>query len=205
MGDDQTSLPLATGCFYTKFAIGVVVEVAEYPNVFVSMRTSNTDDMITQLRSYNAELAIGGEPDVGKDFNPIELGSAPIIAIAAKDYFSKKKTSLCFSALTDLPIVIREQGSKTRQLLENEASRRKVKLKPVMEVEGREALRDIVGSGAGIGFVSEAEFGNDDRLVRVKIKDADLQMNETLFYLSQRADLRIIKSFVEFVTAEMTR
>lgn len=177
----------------------------EYPNVFVSMRTSNTDDMITQLRSYNAELAIGGKTDVGRDFNRVELGSTPIIVIAAKGYFPKKKTSIEFSELAELPIVIREQGSKTRQLLEDEATRRKIKLNPVMEVEGREAMRDIVGSGAGIGFVSRAEFGNDDRLVQITIKDADLQMQETLFYLSQRADLRIIRTFVDFVTAEMSR
>ncbi|MEE9336070.1 MAG: LysR substrate-binding domain-containing protein [Granulosicoccaceae bacterium] len=176
---------------------------AQYPNVFVSMRTSNTEDMIVQLREYNAELAIGGRTNVGNDFKQVELGSTPIIAIAAAGYL--KKNSITFSELSDLPIVFREQGSKTRQLLEDEALRRKVKLNPIMEVEGREAMRDIVGSGAGIGLVSDAEFGHDDRLVKINIKDADLQMQESLIYLAQRGDLRIIRTFVEFVIADLDR
>jgi LysR family transcriptional regulator, low CO2-responsive transcriptional regulator len=36
-----------------------------------------------------------------------------------------------------------------------------VVLPPSIEAEGREAVREIVASGAGIGFVSRAEFGDD--------------------------------------------
>jgi len=178
---------------------------SQYPNVFVSMRTSNTEDMITQLRAYNAEVAIGGRTDAGSDFKKVELGSTPIIAIAAKNYLEAPTQSMRFADIVKLPIVLREHGSKTRQLLEEEATRRKIKLKPIMEVEGREAMRDIVGSGAGIGFVSDAEFGHDDRLLKISIDDADLQMQESLIYLSQRGDLRIIRTFVDFVDAELAR
>lgn len=175
----------------------------EYPDVFVSMQTSNTQDMITQLRAYNAELAIGGGIDASSDLKQVHLGSAPIIVIAAKGFLAKKIKSITFKELSRLPIVFREQGSKTRQLLEQEAARQKITLKPVMEVEGREAMREIVGSGAGIGFVSDAEFGNDDRLVRIPISDANLQMEETLFYVAQRGDLRLIRTFVEFLQADL--
>ncbi|OED34776.1 LysR family transcriptional regulator [Chromatiales bacterium (ex Bugula neritina AB1)] len=175
---------------------------AQYPRVFVSMQTSNTDEMISQLRSYNAELAVGGSTETSADLKQVNLGSTPIIAIAAKGVFPKTQESIPFSDLPKHRIVFREKGSKTRQLVEQEALRRKLHLKPVMEVEGREAMRDIVGSGAGIGFVSEAEFGNDDRLVRMPIGDADLQMQESLFYVAQRADLRLIRTFVEFLNAQ---
>jgi aminoethylphosphonate catabolism LysR family transcriptional regulator len=175
----------------------------EYPNVFVSMRTSNTVDMVAQLRAYNTEIAIGGNIDTGKDLVQIGLGSSPIVVIAAAGLLPKATTSLRFSELAEHPIVFREQGSKTRELIEQEAARRHIRLKPAMEVEGREAMRDIVASGAGIGFVSDAEFGNDSRLRRLPITDTDLQMQESLFYLSQRSDLRIIQTFVEFVKAHL--
>ncbi len=74
-----------------------------------------------------------------------------------------------------------------------------------MEVEGREAMRDIVGSGAGIGFVSDAEFGHDNRLIKIKISDTNLQMQESLIYLSQRGDIRIIQTFVDFVNSELNQ
>ncbi len=96
-------------------------------------------------------------------------------------------------------MVFRETGSKTRQKLEDEAARQKLRLKPVIEVEGREAMREVVASGSGIGFVSEAEFGNDNRLVKVRIKDADLRMSEALVFMSPRRDVRIIRTFMAFV------
>ncbi len=174
-----------------------------YPKVFVSMRTSNTDDMIAQLRAYNTEIAIAGSIDASNDLVQIHLGSAPIIVIAANGYLPAEQQTIRFSELAKLPIVFREQGSKTRQLLEREAHRRKIRLAPAMEVEGREAMRDIVASGAGIGFISEAEFGNDNRLTGLSINDAELQMQESLLYLAQRSDLRIIRTFVDFVTEQL--
>ena len=174
-----------------------------YPNVFVSMRSSNTEDMITQLRAYNTEIAIAGSIDASNDLVQIDLGSSPIIVIAANGYLASQQQTISFTELAKLPIVFREQGSKTRQLLEREASRRNIRLTPTMEVEGREAMRDIVASGAGIGFISKAEFGNDNRLTGLSIDDAELQMQESLLYLAQRSDLRIIRTFVDFVTAQL--
>ena len=174
-----------------------------YPNVFVSMRSSNTEDMITQLRAYNTEIAIAGSIDASNDLVQIDLGSSPIIVIAANGYLASQQQTISFTELAKLPIVFREQGSKTRQLMEREASRRNIRLAPTMEVEGREAMRDIVASGAGIGFISKAEFGNDNRLTGLSIDDAELHMQESLLYLAQRSDLRIIRTFVDFVTAQL--
>ena len=167
------------------------------------MRSSNTEDMITQLRADNTEIAIAGSIDASNDLVQIDLGSSPIIVIAANGYLPSQQQTISFTELAKLPIVFREQGSKTRQLLEREASRRNIKLAPTMEVEGREAMRDIVASGAGIGFISQAEFGNDNRLTGLSIDDAELQMQESLLYLAQRSDLRIIRTFVDFVTAQL--
>ena len=66
-----------------------------------------------------------------------------------------------------LPIIFREKGSTTRKIVEEEAKKQGVRLKPVIEVEGREAMRELVASGAGIGFISEAEFVTDNRVVLV--------------------------------------
>ncbi len=176
---------------------------SENPNVFVSVRTGNTDEMISELRAYNAEIAIVGSINPGNDLEMIDLGSTPVNAFAAQGYLPKNTSSLSLRELSTFPLVFREPGSKTRQMLEEEAIRQKIKLNPVMEVEGREAMRDIVASGVGIGFVSDAEFGNDNRLVRIPIKGSYIQMTETLIYLSQRRDLKIIRSFVEFVKSDI--
>lgn len=173
-----------------------------YPGVFISVRTSNTEDMLERLRDYKAEIAIAGGQDQSGDLKRVDLGTTPIVVVAARGYLPGRRRRLKLAEIARLPVVLREKGSKTRELLEREVNRRQLALNVVMEVEGREAMREIIGTGVGIGFVSEAEFGNDDRLVRYEISDAKLNMQESLFYLSQRSELRIIKSFVEFVQSE---
>ena len=45
-----------------------------------------------------------------------------------------------------------------------------VKLEAKIIAEGREAVRDLVAEGFGIGFVAELEIGNDIRLSRIRLE-----------------------------------
>jgi len=167
-----------------------------YPKVFVSLQTGNTEDILAKLRNYDAEIGVVGNLEPGPDLQAHDLGRSPIIAIAAKGFLPKKTKTLRFADLADWPLVFRETGSYTRLSLEEEARRRKIRLRPAIEVDGREAMREVVASGAGVGFVSEAEFGHDRRLVRVAIPDLDIYMTEKLVYLSTRADVPVIRAFL---------
>jgi aminoethylphosphonate catabolism LysR family transcriptional regulator len=166
-----------------------------YPDVFVSLKTGNSEDVLTDLRSYNAEIGVVGSMSPGNDMASFDLGSTPIVAFAAKGFESDISSEHTLGELIKMPLVLREHGSKTRQKLEDEATRQGLVLTPAIEAEGREAIREIVASGAGIGFVSRAEFGLDDRLMQITLKDTDIQMSETLVFLNQRRDVRVIRAF----------
>ena len=45
-----------------------------------------------------------------------------------------------------------------------------VKLEAKIIGEGREAVRDLVAEGFGIGFVAGSEIGNDIRLSRIRLE-----------------------------------
>ncbi len=167
-----------------------------YPDVFVTLHTGNTEDVVAKLRNYDAEVGIVGNLEPGSDLTTHQLGDSPIIAIAAKGFLPKGTHEMTLAALRDWPLVFRETGSYTRASLEAKAARRKLRLRPTIEVDGREAMREVVASGAGLGFVSEAEFGHDTRLVRVPITDLDISMTETLVYLSARSDVPVIRAFL---------
>ena len=77
-------------------------------------------------------------------------------------------------------------------------------MKPAIVAEGREAVREVVASGAGIGFVSKAEFGHDDRLVQIKLTDVDLKMSETLVHLAQRREVKVIRHFMSVARKAMS-
>lgn len=169
---------------------------AKHPRVLVSVQTGNTADILTALRNYDAEIGLVGSLNPGPDMEVISLGTSPIVAIASKEFLETQPNKISIKELPNYPLVFRERGSKTRQKLEEEGLRQSVVLEPAFEVEGREAVQEIVAAGAGIGFVSEAELGRDDRLIKLQLDGPELTMAESLIHLKQRSDVRLIRAFM---------
>lgn len=168
-----------------------------YPTVQVSIDSGNTETVITSLHAYEADIGVLGEiPQVG-DFDVLKLNSTPIVAFASRDYPLAAGESVTFAELANHPLVMRERGSKTRQKLEAMAEQCGVTLTPLIEAEGREAVREIVAAGGGIGFVSLAEFGQDNRLVPIRIDAPEMLMDEALICLRERSNGKLVHAFYE--------
>ncbi|MGO4338578.1 LysR substrate-binding domain-containing protein [Labrys sp. KB_33_2] len=166
-----------------------------YQGVHVTVRAGNTETVIKSLFNYDADIGVVGEAPAGRDFEIITLHATPIVAFAATDFDLGGRKRLSLADLAALPLVIRERGSKTRKRLEDGAADAGIKLKYAIEAEGREAVREIVASGAGLGFVSQAEFGNDSRLTRIPISGPPMLMEEALVCLSERSEAKAIRAF----------
>jgi DNA-binding transcriptional LysR family regulator len=170
-----------------------------YPKVHVLLQSGNSEDVVDRLRSYDAEIGVLGGLSPGADIETLDLGKTQILAFAGKGVVPIGTKRMRLEDLAHFPLVFREAGSKTRENIEREAQRQGVVLSPVIEAEGREAMREVVASGAGIGFVSQAELGDDQRLIPIELEGVDLHMSETIAFLGQRRDLRIIRAFTGVV------
>ena len=171
-----------------------------HPDVSLSLWTGNTAEVLSRLRNYDAEVGVVGNLGPAADVDRIELGRTPIVAIAAHGLIPGEPGAIPFSELPRWPLVFREPGSRTRAHLEASAVDAGIALKPAIEVEGREAMREVVASGAGLGFLSDAEFGHDARLRKVALTGIELGMTETLVTLAARRDVPAIRAFMKAVT-----
>ncbi len=190
MADSALHITGALGRFRTR-----------HPEVFVEITTGNSEQVLAALRAYEVEIGIVGSVDPAPDLEMFDLGETPIVAIAARGLLPAGTVSLSLADLRRHPLVFREKGSRTRQGLEQEARRQGIRLTPAIEVEGREAMREVVASGAGIGFVSEAEQGYDPRIERVLLSGVSLSMRETVVHLSMRRELLVIRAFMAEIVA----
>ncbi|GAA2878701.1 aminoethylphosphonate catabolism LysR family transcriptional regulator [Aminobacter niigataensis] len=169
----------------------------KYPGIQVSVRAGNTETVISSLYSYEADIGVLGEIPTGRDFEVVNLNSTPIVAFVSTDHPLAVAKSLSLHELSLLPLVMRERGSKTRAKLEDLAAKEGFEFKPAIEAEGREAVREIVASGAGIGFVSAAEFGQDARLVQIPIDAPEMLMDEALICLKERSGGKLVRVFLD--------
>ncbi|MGB7205309.1 MAG: LysR substrate-binding domain-containing protein [Anderseniella sp.] len=169
----------------------------KYPGVVIKISQGNTETITESLLRYETDIGIVGELALGHGFETVALNSSPISAFVALTHPLAKRKSLGFKDLLDLPLVLREAGSKTRKKFEEAASAKGFTFRAAITAEGREAAREIVASGVGVGFVSAAEFGDDPRLVRIPLEDEGLMMmDETLICLRERRGGKLVSAFL---------
>ena len=169
-----------------------------YPGVRISVRSGNTQTVVGSLYNYEADLGILGEMPTLKSFDCQLLSSSPIIGFVARGHALAGVGQLRLDQLPGHALVLRERGSKTRTKLEVAAQACGVELQPTVEAEGREAVREIVASGVGIGFVSLAEFSEDKRLVPITLTpEAGLIMDEALICLQERRNSKLVQAFFD--------
>jgi len=168
-----------------------------YPDVIIDLTIGNSKEVTASIRNYDAEIGVIGSPVEGPDLQTLTLETSKIKAIASKKFFNKIPKSLSFQDLEQLPLIFREHGSHTRETLIAEALKQKKQLVPVIEVTGREGLHELVANGLGIGFVSQAEIGQDPRLAHIDIDAGHTEMTETLMYLTARKEVPVIRAFLK--------
>lgn len=166
-----------------------------YPGIRISVRAGNSQTVMASLHAYEADLGVLGEVPVSRDFEVLRLNATPIVAFVAVSHPLAATRRASLETLSGYPLILREQGSKTRQKLEALARERGIALMPSIEAEGREAVREIVASGDGVGFVSLAEFGEQDRLAAIEIDAPPMIMEEALICLRERAGGKLVRAF----------
>ncbi len=68
-----------------------------------------------------------------------------------------------------------------------------------LEIGSREAIREAVARGLGLGAVSEAEFIADPRFVPVRIAGEPASTATYVYCMAERADSELIRSFLSAI------
>ncbi len=172
-----------------------------FPQIKIEIKTGNSQDVVADLLSYDADIGVLGATPEHPNIQVVKLGKSPIIAFTARSNSLSAHKTLTMEQLSKLPLVMREKGSKTRQKLESAAHTAGVKLIPSIEAEGREAVQEIVGSGTGIGFVSQKEFSDNTHLTAIQIKGDPIEMEEVVINLKERSGGKLIRTFMAMLKA----
>lgn len=168
-----------------------------HPAIEISITSGNSEEVAAALHAYDADLGVLGEIPQAAEFHAIALGASPLIAFVAREHAFAGRGGMALAEIAEAPLVLREPGSKTRRAFEAVAAERGIRIRPAIEAQGREAVRELVASGTGVGIVSEAEFGRDTRLVPIAFADAEITMHEALICLRERASGKLIRTFLD--------
>jgi len=178
-----------------------VIEMVEayhrhYPGVSISIRIGNSAEVLADLENYATDIAVLAGVHDTPGFSAEHYASHAVILFAPVSHPLAACDTVPLSALHDAPLLVREAGSTTRAALEEVLANAQVKPRVVMEIGSREALREAVARGLGLGAVSEAEFIPDRRFRPVRIEGDPVHTHTFIYCLAERRASRLLSSFI---------
>jgi len=166
-----------------------------YPGVSVAVNIGNSEMVMNQLFDFRADIGVLANNPPDPRVKAFTLRDDPLVAVVPCAHPWATRGSMSFLEMRDQNLVLRERGSTTRRLVEEAFHEHGMVPHVVIEVEGRECVREAIAAGIGIGFVSKSEFGCDDRVAMVHLTGCNIFMRESIVCLESRLSTRAIAAF----------
>ncbi|MDR3427179.1 LysR substrate-binding domain-containing protein [Silvimonas sp.] len=174
-----------------------------HPRMHLSVKLGNSEEILRNLDEYSCDVGVVARAFEDARYFTQPYGSFPVIAFVAASHAFARRSSVTLQDLATQPLLMREPGSTTRRALEDAMDAARLKPRVVMDIGSREALREAVARGLGVGTVSQAEYISDDRLRPLRIEGEPVETHIHVCCLSERRDSRLVSSF--FTAVERCR
>jgi DNA-binding transcriptional LysR family regulator len=140
----------------TTFLAEVMAEFKKrYPSITVQLKDSLPEEVLTQVRSGGADLAVGSfrESEPGLQWTP--LFQEPLVAVYPSGHPIARLPDICWSDLAGLPIILLNRQSIFRHLAEEGFSRAGLALQPAYEVAYAGTALALVRVGLGVAVLPQ--------------------------------------------------
>jgi|SRR5688572_1306265 len=170
-----------------------------FPGIKVSVRVGNSEDVASSLVDYQTDVAVLAQFTEDRRFHWVPYSRHPIVVFVHEGHRFAARKRISIADLEGEPMILREERSTTRKAFDDALKRAGVAPRVVMEIGSREAIREAVIMGVGIGVVSEIEFIPDPALRAVVVSDAEMYTHAHVVCLEERRGARLVKAFLDIV------
>ncbi|MDX5474993.1 MAG: LysR family transcriptional regulator [Bacillaceae bacterium] len=191
-GDLFIGASLTIGEHLLPYALGEFKK--DFPHINLIMKIYNSKQINTKLIDEEMDLGFIEAPMFEPSLKYIPFLEDELVIITTGNLdgpISKDKDTITPSELFSLPIILREEGSGTRQVMEN--TFKSIDLDPsnlnvVLELENTESIKATVESGMGISILSKSAIQKELQLGTlrlIKLQGIILRRN---FYIVHKKD-----------------
>lgn len=179
----------------------------KYPNVNIILKIYNSQQIAEKLNDREINLGFIESMISYPEFVQEAFLEDELMVISTDEIANAPDQSneITIDQLFNLPLILREEGSGTRQVIEESLriyNLNPSKLNVILELENTESIKSAVESGMGISIISKMAVQKELALKTLKsysIKDINLK--RSLFYIYNDTNLSLPSQvFLEFIS-----
>lgn len=140
----------------------------QYPGVTVALRIANSRAVEERVRDGEVDLAVIGGHVLGPSERCVAAGIIDELELIVPPDYPLKTRTLSRERLAHEALLIREEGSATRQATERALRQAGVTFRPAMELDHTETIKRAVMAGLGVAFVSRYAVEDEVRAGRLR-------------------------------------
>lgn len=175
---------------------------ARYPHVTLNIAILNSHEIVEQTLNWHLDFGlVEGNPSTLPPGLKVDVFAHDnLVLVVAPDHHWSKQRLLKPEMLRDHELVMREQGSGIREVIEYAVQQHEVQIQPLFTLTDNEAIKQMVMSGVGAAIVSALTIRRDVEkgdLVQIPIQGVQLHPQLSLV---QRADKQLSRAAQAFST-----
>lgn len=174
----------------------------ENSGVDLTMDVTNYSKVMSSLIQYEIDFALISHDPENMKFENFDLIKNELFLVGNSANIKPSKED---KPLTDTTFIFREEGSRTRLVMENFISKNKIKIKKKIELTSNEAVKQAVIAGLGvsimpiIGIRKEIESG---LLKIITMKGLPIETTWRLIWLKEKKLSPIAESYLKYLEKE---
>lgn len=170
-------LPLLIGKFKVK-----------YPEVNISLKESNSEDIVAMVENNVVDLAIVEGSVNNKNLIVEQCRVDPLVVIMPNSHVLATETTLHVKDILGHPFICRESGSGTQEAILNYIAQESPDslLNVCFELSSPEAIKGAVEAGMGISIVSRASIDKELRLGTLTAVELSPRLERPFSFVRQR-------------------
>lgn len=168
-----------------------------HPDVSVDFTLYDWTTAMRLLRERVADVGIIAAPRHSDEFVIIELMRARYVLYVNANHRLAGRDRVSFSEITGDRVLLPEEGSLTRRLVNRALKGAGLRLSHVMTTTTFPVMKDAILEGVGIGPFLEMSGSLDPGLHRLTIDEMPEALPICLVTHADKVDLRLIRSFID--------
>lgn len=170
---------------------------ARRPLVSVAVAIGDSRQVVESILDFRGDIGLLVHAVDDADLHCQPFRRQPLVAFASRAHPLAGAGSLSLADLQGQEFVFREQGSSTRRVFEQALARAGVSIRVHLEMGSREAVREAVAQGLGLGVVADMAYVPDPRLVKLTLAPPGLATHAHFICRQERRSVPLIREFLD--------